>query len=366
MFAAPGAVLLAQAGGGADEIAACGPADEASSLCLAIYRATGNDFVAGIADTVIVKPAKVLLIIVLAFVTTRLISRAIKRFVAGMGRKTERKLEALRQHAPAALLKTDETASLRAAQRAETIGALLRSISAFAVWTVAAMMVLSELGLNLGPLIAGAGIVGIALGFGAQNLVRDFISGIFMLVEDQYGVGDLIDAGPATGTVEAVSLRTTRLRDIYGVVWHIPNGKIDRIGNKSQKWSRALLDVDVPYDTDIDLAGRVIKRALDEAWKSEEWSDVILEEPELWGAEDFGPDGITIRMVVKTLPSAQFKVARHLRARIKAALDEAGIEIPIPQRDVWYRSRDGDGQRDSEARLRDAIALDGEAQSANA
>jgi small-conductance mechanosensitive channel len=359
MVAAPWAVLLAQAGSTAGEISACGPADKASSLCLGIYRATGNDFLAGIADTVIVKPAKVLLILLLAFVATRLIGRAIKRFVAGMGRKTERKLGSLRDRAPAALMKTDETASLRAAQRAETIGALLRSVSSFAVWTVAAFMVLGELGLNLGPLIAGAGIVGIALGFGAQNLVRDFLSGIFMLVEDQYGVGDLIDAGPATGTVEAVSLRTTRLRDIYGVVWHIPNGKIDRVGNKSQKWSRALLDIDVAYETDIDRAGDVIKRALDDAWKSEEWSDVILEEPELWGAEDFGPDGITIRLVVKTLPSAQFRVARHLRARIKAALDEAGIEIPFPQRDIWHRTP-GDRQ-ESDARLEDAIALDGQA-----
>ena len=359
MFSAPGAVLLAQAGT-AKEIAACGPADEASSLCLAVYRATANDFLAAVADTVVVKPAKVLLVIVLAFVATRLIGRGIKRFVAGMGRKTERKLDSLRQHAPATLLKTDETSGLRAAQRAETIGALLKSIAAFAVWTAAAFMVLGELGLNLGPLIAGAGIVGVALGFGAQNLVRDFISGIFMLVEDQYGVGDLIDAGPATGTVEAVSLRTTRLRDIYGVVWHIPNGKIDRIGNKSQKWSRALLDVDVAYDTDIDVAGAVIKGALDEAWKSEEWSNVILEEPELWGAEDLGPDGITIRMVVKTLPSEQFKVARYLRARIKAALDEAGIEIPFPQHDIWHRSRDG--RRQSDERLKDAIALDGDEQ----
>ncbi|HWC10876.1 MAG TPA: mechanosensitive ion channel family protein [Acidimicrobiales bacterium] len=357
MLSAPGAVSLAQAGS-AEELAACGPANEASSLCLAVYRATGNDFLAAVADTVVVKPAKVLLIILLAFVATRLIGRGIKRFVAGMGRKAERKLGSLRQHAPAALLKTDETVSARAAQRAETIGALLRSTGAFAVWTVAVFMVLGELGLNLGPLIAGAGIVGIALGFGAQNLVRDFISGIFMLVEDQYGVGDVIDAGPASGTVEAVSLRTTRLRDIYGVVWHIPNGKIDRIGNKSQKWSRALLDVGVPYDTDIDAAGEVIKRALDEAWRSEEWRNVILEEPELWGAEDLGPDGITIRMVVKTLPSEQFKVARYLRARIKAALDEAGIDIPFPQREVWHRSRDD--RRDGKERRKDAVAVDGD------
>jgi small conductance mechanosensitive channel len=343
MFAAPVTVMLAQAGGRpADEIAACGPADEASSVCLAIYRATHNEFLAAVADTVIVKPAKVLLIIFLAFVATRFIGRAIRRFVKGMsGEKVQHRLGSFRRHAPAALLKTEQAESARAAQRAETIGALLRSIASFTVWVVAALMVMGELGLNLGPLIAGAGIVGVAFGFGAQNLVRDFITGIFMLVEDQYGVGDIIDAGPASGTVEAVSLRTTRLRDDDGIVWHIPNGTIQRIGNKSQKWSRALLDVDVAYDTDVDFAGEVIKRTLDDIAKSEKWSDVILEEPEVWGAEDLGPDGITIRLVVKTLPSAQFKVARHVRARIKASFEEAGIEIPFPQRDIWDRSGDG-------------------------
>ncbi|MCA1704292.1 MAG: mechanosensitive ion channel family protein [Actinobacteria bacterium] len=336
------AVLAAQAAATPAEVAACGSPDQASSLCLAIYRATGNEFLATTADTAIVKPAKILLIVVLAFTVSHLIGRAIRRFVRGMtGERVQRRLGNLREHAPASLVDTGETKSRRAVQRAETIGALLRSITAFAVWSVAALMILGELGLDLGPLIAGAGIVGVALGFGAQNLVRDFISGIFMLVEDQYGVGDVIDAGPATGTVEAVSLRTTRLRDVNGVVWHIPNGTIDRIGNKSQQWSRALLDIQVAYDTDVDFAGEVIKGSIVKAWESEKWRDVILEEPQVWGVEDLGADGVTIRVVVKTLPSEQFAVARHLRARIKAGFEEAGIEIPFPQRTVWHRTEDG-------------------------
>jgi small-conductance mechanosensitive channel len=349
MLAPPVTAVLAQAGGRvAGEVSACGPADQSSAVCRGVFRATHNAFLAGVADTVIVKPAKVLLIVLLAVVVNRLMARAIRRFVNSMkGEKVQNRLGSLRQHAPAALLKTDQTASLRAAQRADTIGALMRSLATFAVWVIAALMIMGELGLDLGPLIAGAGIVGIALGFGAQNLVRDFISGIFMLVEDQYGVGDLIDAGPASGTVEAVSLRTTRLRDDDGVVWHIPNGAIDRVGNKSQKWSRALLDVDVAYDTDVDHAGEVIKQTMVDAWNSEDWRDVIMEEPEVWGVEDLADDGITIRSVVKTLPSAQFKVARHLRARIKGALDEEGIEIPFPQRTVWHRTQDG-GLEDEE------------------
>ena len=353
MHLALSAVLAAQGAPSPEEVAACGPADRASSLCRAIYRATGNEFLATTADTVIAKPAKVLLILLLAFIVNHLIGRAIKRFVRGMtGETVQRRLGTLRERTPAALVNTGETQSRRAVQRAETIGALLRSIAAFAVWAIAALMVLGEMGLDLGPLIAGAGIVGVALGFGAQHLVRDFISGIFMLVEDQYGVGDVIDAGPASGTVEAVSLRTTRLRDVNGVVWHIPNGTIERIGNKSQQWSRALLDIQVAYNTDVDRAGDVIKRSIVEAWESDEWRNVILEEPQVWGVEDLGVDGVTIRVVVKTLPSEQFAVARHMRARIKAAFEDAGIEIPFPQRTVWHRTDDG-------VRKGAPIALDG-------
>ena len=326
------------------EVAACGPAEDASSVCLAVFRATHNAALAGMSEAIVVTPFKLALIFALAFVVNRLVGRAIKHFVRGMkGERVQRRLASLREHAPSALLDNgDSPTTLRAARRAETVGALLRSIAGFTVWSVAALMALSELGLDLGPLIAGAGIVGIALGFGAQNLVRDFLSGMFMLVEDQYGVGDIIDVGPATGTVEQVTLRTTRLRDIKGVVWHIPNGMIERIGNKSQQWSTALLDVEVAYATDVEYACEVIKRTAVEVWKSEPWSDLILEEPEVWGVENLGADGVVIRMNVKTKPSEQWKIARHLRARIKTAFDEAGIEIPFPQRTIWHRT-DGTG-----------------------
>lgn len=349
------ATFLAQAPTpSAREIAACGPAERASSLCRAIYRATGNQLLASTADTIIVKPAKVLLILALAYVVNRLIARSIRRFVRSVrGEKVQRRLGTLREHAPTALVDSTQVPSLRSTQRAETIGALLRSISAFSVWVIAALMVLGELGLALGPLIAGAGIVGIALGFGAQNLVRDFISGIFMLVEDQYGVGDIIDVGPASGTVEAVSLRTTRMRDVNGVVWHIPNGNIERVANKSQQWSRALLDFDVAYGTDVDFAGDVIKRTIVKAWDSDTWDDVILEEPEVWGVENLGADGVTIRVAVKTLPGEQFPVARHLRAKVKAAFQKAGIEIPFPQRTIWHRTDGGKHPGDLSTRLGD-------------
>ena len=343
MFAFPivRSVVLAQAGTPARDPAlteSCGPAEEASFLCETIYELTGNDFFAQASETLVAKPAKILLILVVAFVANRLVRRVIRRFVDGLkGERVRKRLGAFREMTPDMLTSTKEATTVRGAQRADTIGALLKSITTFAIWTVAVMMVLGELGLNLGPLIAGAGIVGVALGFGAQNLVRDFLSGMFMIADDQFGVGDIIDAGEATGVVEAVTLRTTRLRDVNGTVWHIPNGVITRIGNKSQQWSRAVLDIDVAYNTDLDRAKTVIQEVATTVAAEEAWSSLIVEPPEVWGVEQLGADGISIRLVVKTVPAQQFAVAREMRARIKESFDAEGIEIPFPQRVVWHR-----------------------------
>ena len=274
-----------------------------------------------------VDPAKALLILAAAWVANRLVRRAIRRLVASMSE--DRGLAALR--APTALARTGEIPSLRRVQRAETVGALLKSVASFGIWTLAALMALGTLGLNLGPLIAGAGIVGVAVGFGSQNLVRDFISGIFMLMEDQYGVGDVVDAGPATGTVEGVGLRTTRLRDVNGTLWHIPNGEIRRVGNRSQGWARALVDVEVAYSTDLDDATRTIERVANELSVDEHWAAKLLEQPEVWGVEELGPDGIRVRLVAKTRPLEQWTVARELRARLKVAFDKEGPKPPAEE-----------------------------------
>jgi len=260
-------------------------------------------------------------------VANRLVRRAIRRLVASMSE--DRGLAALK--APSALARTGEIPSLRRVQRAETVGALLASVASFGIWTLAGLMALGTLGLDLGPLIAGAGIVGVAIGFGSQNLVRDFISGIFMLLEDQYGVGDVVDAGPATGTVEGVGLRTTRLRDVSGTLWHIPNGEIRRVGNRSQGWARALVDVEVAYSTDLDDTTRAIERVAHELAADERWAPKILEQPEVWGVEELGPGGIRVRLGAKTRPLEQWTVARELRARLKVAFDQAGIEVSAPK-----------------------------------
>jgi small conductance mechanosensitive channel len=216
----------------------------------------------------------------------------------------------------------------RRTQRAETVGAVVRSIVSITIWSIALLTVLEILGVNLGPLIAGAGIAGVALGFGAQSLVKDFLTGMFMLMEDQYGVGDVIDVGVATGTVEGVSLRTTRLRDVDGVVWHVPNGTILRVGNKSQQWSRAVVDVPVTFQADTGAATEVIRGVTEQVWHDPDFASTIIAEPSVLGVESLEPGRVVIRVVVRTRPQEQWRVERELRERIKAALDEAGIALP--------------------------------------
>jgi small-conductance mechanosensitive channel len=286
-------------------------------------------------DFLLGRPLAIVAILIGAVVVSRAARRAIKRTLRGLhsGGVRER-LSAVRRRTPEALLETEEI-SIRATQRIEALASVLRSVVSFVVWLVAGLLILGELGFDLAPLLAGAGILGVAIGFGSQSLVKDFLSGFFILVEDQFGVGDIVDLEPGiAGTVEAVSLRTTRLRSVDGTVWHVPNGEIRRVGNMSQHWSRALLDVDVAYDTDLAHARTVIKRVADKLWN--EGTD-ILEEPDLWGVESLGQHAVTLRLVVKTRPSRQWVVSRELRERIKHAFDAEGIEIPFPQQTVWMR-----------------------------
>lgn len=253
-------------------------------------------------------------------------------------------------------------ADMRRAQRTAAIGSVLRSVVSFVIYGIAFVMILNELGLNIAPVLTGAGILGVALGFGAQTLVKDFLAGTFIVLEDQYGVGDVIDtdlgSGKASGVVEAVGLRTTRLRDVNGVVWHVRNGEMVAVGNKSQGWSRAVLDIPIAYGESVERARAVIKETADAMWQEEEWAKLILEEPEVWGVEQLGADGVVIRLVVKTKPLEQWGVSRQLRERIKRAFDEGGIEIPFQQRTVWVRT-DGEGSADDEAARRAAGAAGG-------
>jgi moderate conductance mechanosensitive channel len=225
--------------------------------------------------------------------------------------------------------------SARIGQRVQTLGSVLRNAATVIIWTIAVLIILGEFDISLAPILAGAGVAGVAFGFGAQYIVNDLLSGMFILFEDQYGVGDIVDLGDGKGTVEEVTLRVTRLRDVRGTVWFVPNGQIKRVGNKSQLWARVILDVDVAYDTDIARASQMIKQVADEVWRAKMDGARVLEEPSIWGVEQFGADAIVIRLAVKTKPGEQWAVARHIRARLKEAFDEAGIVIPFPQRTIW-------------------------------
>ncbi len=276
-------------------------------------------------------------IVLLAFVVNRLVRFAIRKAVRRLEYEpTRQRLRTIRKRSGLGLLDTTEsTPTVRSHQRAQTIGAGLKSFATIIVFTAAAVAILGALGIELGPLLAGAGLIGVALGFGAQNLLRDLIAGTFMIFEDQFGVGDVIDTGVASGTVEHMSLRATRLRDVEGVVWHVPNGEIHRVGNKSQQWARAVLDIPVAFSTSIPAASGVIKATAVEMARDEVYSTLILGEPEVWGVEDLGTRGIVIRLVVKTKPLEQWKIARELRARLKAAFDAAGIEMPATAPGLW-------------------------------
>jgi len=283
----------------------------------------------------------VLLVLVAAGVGSRLAQRSIRRLVERAKVVQPITVPRLRRSTPeAAPLQVDHEhheATQRRVQRADALGTLAISATKVVIWVMAVLVALGTVGINLGPLIAGAGIIGVAIGFGAQDLVKDLLRGVSMLLEDQYGVGDVIDAGDAAGVVEEVTLRTTRLRDVNGVVWHIPNGAIARVGNMTQEWSRLLLDVDVAYDTDVDRAIEVLTDLLERFAAEPENAEVMLTPPEIWGVNELADSSVVIRVVAKTVPGQQWAAARRLRLQLKREFDALGIEIPFPQRTVWHR-----------------------------
>ena len=279
----------------------------------ALLRKAGlNDFAASTGEFLLVRPFKIVLIIALAMILGRIGGRALRRSV-----------KAVRARAPMSVT------SVRAEQRASTLGDVLASLLRAVVWIIALLMVLDEVGLNLAPLLAGAGIAGVAIGFGAQSLVKDVISGLFILLEDQYGVGDVVTlTDGATGTVEDITLRVSRLRATDGTVWFVPNGEIRKVGNSSMEWSRALIDVLVPYDVDLDVVRRLLLEESHAFAGDAAWEAMVLEPPELWGVQAMEANHLTIRLVVKTAPREQYAVARELRGRISARLRREGIRGP--------------------------------------
>jgi moderate conductance mechanosensitive channel len=290
---------------------------------------------------------RIVLILLVAFVARLVLIKAIERFVARLSAPPAQPSIVSRTTRTAReVIGVDVVAAERRATRAHSLGQLATNLTSVVVVAIATIMILGELGFNLAPLIAGAGVVGIAFGFGAQSVVADFMSGVFMLLEDQYGVGDVVDLGEASGVVEDVHLRVTRLRSVDGVVWYVRNGEVVRVGNMSQNWSRALLDIGVAYHSDVTRVRELMLEVSRAMAAEDAWEDVILEEPEVWGVEQLSADAIVVRLVVKTRPGQQWGVARELRQRIKQRFDAEGVEIPFPQRTVWMRSAEPEAQTD--------------------
>lgn len=316
------------------------PCDSSDALCNAVYGWTDNQKLANASDILIGKPLAIAWLLLLFFVVRwllhRLVDRLVSRAEEGVLPDKMSRFGFLRHSAPGDDV-SDLATSTRRVQRAKTMGTLLKSIITGLLLAIFGTMMLSELGVNIAPIIASAGIVGLAIGFGAQSLVKDFMTGMFMIFEDQYGVGDVVDVGEASGTVEAVSLRVTRLRALDGTVWYVPNGAITRVGNMSQNWSRAVVDVGVAYHEDIARVRRVLAELAHDLWQDDEFTGVVIEEPEVTGVEALAADEVTLRVLLKTAPLQQWAVARELRQRIKARFDHEGIEIPFPQRMVWHR-----------------------------
>ncbi|MFM6977425.1 MAG: mechanosensitive ion channel family protein [Micrococcales bacterium] len=263
-------------------------------------------------------PLRILLILVGTVLVRLILLILVKRVIRGIEDGT-------RNHKSS---KSDSPiAKARVVQRAKTMGSVLSNLITWTLILFAVGSVLSELGIAVGALIASAGILGAALGFGAQSLVRDLISGMFIIFEDQFGVGDSVDLGQANGVIETVGLRVTQVRDVTGTLWYVRNGEITRVGNHTQGWSRVILDIALPYDTKLDKARAAILDAANALVKDNTFSKRMLGNPEIWGIEAINGRQVVLRLVQQVGPQDADEVARELRLRVKESLDKAKLSL---------------------------------------
>ncbi len=298
-------------------------------VCEVLFEWTDSELLAEVTSFIIGVPVKIILIAALALIANRLLRRGVDKLTRRLGKATA-------EHGDAVVT---ERSVDRAQERATTIGSLLRSTSTAVVYGAAFIMMLEVVGVSVIPVIASAGVLGLAIGFGAQSVVEDLLRGLFMLAEDQFGVGDRIDVGSVNGVVERVTLRTVVIRDAEGTLWHVPNSEIDRVANEAQQSSRATVQVGVSYTADLDEAMAVLQRAADGVAADPEWEEKVQRPPEVLGVEELGDDAVNIRVVVWVDAGERRRFERQLRRRLKEALDAAGIEMPNRQVDVWLREQ---------------------------
>ena len=301
--------------------------------CNQMYEWTGNENAARLADILLGRLGVVLFIFICGFiaryVSHKLINRVVLRAEKGMlpGRLSTLGVGSATLGEAMSALEGDYAE--RRVARARTMGSLMKSIATGVIFTIVVLMSLSELGIDIGPLLASAGIAGVALGFGAQSLVKDYLNGMFMMFEDQYGVGDTVDLGEAIGVVEAVSPRVTRVRDYAGTVWYVRNGEILRVGNSNQNWARVNVDVAVKYDEDLNRVKSVLADVAEDLWTDEDLNGRLIEKPEVVGVQEVAGNMVTIRVALKTAPTEQLPIARLFRERAKARFEHEGIEVPV-------------------------------------
>lgn len=280
-----------------------------------------NDFVAGALKWSIYDLPVILIILLIMFALLRLnriLFRRLNRLLISRSKRNE-----------------DEE-SIEAEKRINTLTGILKGVGKIIIWTIFMMIILRRLGLDIAPLLAGAGILGLAVGFGAQELVRDFISGFFMLLENQIRTGDVVRINGTAGSVARIELRTTTLRDFEGVVHTFQNGKINTISNLTKEWSAAALDIGVAYKEDTDHVIGVIREVGDELIADPEFKDLMIEPIEIFGLDKFDDSAIVIKTRLKTKPGVQWPVAREYRKRLKKAFDKEGIKIPFPHTTVYW------------------------------
>ncbi|WP_245636016.1 mechanosensitive ion channel family protein [Herbiconiux solani] len=270
-------------------------------------------------------PIGILIIIVAAIVIRGILLFSVRRLVDQVVNGVKKKQNVTDTQA----LSASPLAAVRIVQRTRTLGTVLTNVINVTVVIVSIILVITRIDPNvLGSLALLTAALGAGLGFGAQNIVKDVLNGLFMVFEDQLGVGDVVDLGPATGVVEAVGIRVTQVRDVNGTLWFVRNGEILRVGNMSQGWARVILDLAIPYDADIDLVqDKMLATAVGMSTEPK-WRSRIVERPEIWGLESISAEALVIRLVVKTRTSAKDDVARELRIRLKRALDELGVSLP--------------------------------------
>jgi small conductance mechanosensitive channel len=225
----------------------------------------------------------------------------------------------------------DPTTVSEREQRGKTLAQLLNHVGAVAIAVGAGLTILNFF-IAIGPLLAAAGVAGLAISFGAQSLVKDVISGFFILLENQFGVGDIVEVNGVGGVVERMTMRVVMLRDVHGVLHVVPNGSINLVSNKTRGWARAVVDIGVAYKENVDNVIRVMRDVAAELWRDADWKGRLFEEPAVWGVEQLADSSVNIRLVAMTLPGKQWEVGREIRRRLKNRFDREGIEIRFPQR----------------------------------